>query len=705
MTRRSVLTLLQAALLTGQAWAQPDAAAGSNEVQPSGAVLVQGGRLSLRAFDTPGAVHAVDAEAIASAGPQVNLSEALGAVPSVVSLNRNNYAQDLQISMRGFGARAAFGLRGIRLITDGIPASTPDGQGQSSTVALTSTEHIEVLSGPLALIHGNAAGGVIQTRTREAGPRPEARVLFTTGADGLQRSSMQLSGRTGAQQSVGLVADYSSFETQGWRAHSAAQRRQFNGVLTWDTAPGTRIRAVLNRFDMPLALDPLGLTAAQLAQPRSAGTGAQERRTRKTVSQEQIGAVLEHRLDPGLQLQARVFAGQRDNLQYQAGNTWVGLDRRFDGLGLQLQGDLRPREGIRLRWVAGLEREHAGEQRLGGQAMEGERTGVPNRREWNASGNRDLLAQWQADLGPAWSLTFGWRRSHVQLRSRDDLLEDGVDGSGAVQYRASSPVLGLTWHLADDLNLYLNQGRGFETPTLAEAAYTLVGNAVVGRFNPGLTAASSRHLEAGLKWHPASGTRVEAALYRIQTDDEITVARSAEGRTAFANATGTTRHGLELSARHAFSPQWRATGALNLMQVRYDNAFNRVAAGHALPAIPGQQLFAALQWSAQGLAPAGQGPCDAPCTGTDLTLEGVIRSRLWADDANTAAAPGYGVLNLRWRQRWHWGPAQLLAFAGIENLGNRRFVGSVIVNQANGAYFEPGLPRHWTVGMQVQVRP
>lgn len=705
MRWRSILAGLHSAMVLGTAAAQvapaprpTTAEITDNTDLVADTLQVQGGRLTLRGFDTPGAVHVVDAQAIGAAGPMVNLSEALGTVPSIVSLNRNNYAQDLQLSLRGFGARAAFGLRGIRLITDGIPASTPDGQGQSSTVALSSTARIEVLTGPLALIHGNASGGVIQTWTREADPTPQAHLLQVIGSDGLQRSSVQISGRAGDRKQLGLVADFSTFETQGWRAHSAAQRRQFNGVLSWEMAPGTRIRGVVNRFEMPLALDPLGLTAAQLDDPSQAGTGAQERRTRKIVTQEQIGAVLEHRLGTGVQLQGRVFGGQRDNLQYQAGNTWVSLDRRFHGLGLQLQGDLRLDPDFRLRWVAGIEREHAGEQRQGGAAIDGERSGPLTRQEWNASTNDDLFAQLKADLGPALSLTAGWRHSRVELRSRDHWLLDGVDGSGAVRYRAGSPVLGLTWHLRETLNLYLNHGRGFETPTLAEAAYTLAGSSVLGRFNPELAAAASQHLEAGLKWHTASGTRLEAALYRIHTDHEIAVARSVAGRTAFANATSTTRRGLELSGRHPLTPHWRATAALSLIHARYDMAFNRVAAGSALPAVPGRQLFAAVQWAAQGLA----GPGERPRPGAELALEVVARSRLWADDANTAAAPGHGLLHLRWRQRWHWGPAQLQALAGIENLADKRFVGSVIVNQANGAYFEPGLPRHWTLGLQVQ---
>ena len=207
--------------------------------------------------------------------------------PGVVALNRNNYAQDLQISIRGFGARAAFGLRGIRLITDGIPATIPDGQGQASTVSLTSAERIEVLTGPLAQLYGNSAGGVIQTFTRQAGAQPEALGQLTWGSSGLQRYDAQLSGRSGR---VGMVADYSEFSTQGWRAHSAARRKQFNSVITAELQEGTRLKLVASVFDMPEAQDPLGLTAAQLAaNPRQAGNNALINNTRKSVDQRQIG--------------------------------------------------------------------------------------------------------------------------------------------------------------------------------------------------------------------------------------------------------------------------------------------------------------------------------------------------------------------------------------------------------------------------------
>jgi len=283
------------------------------QAQTSDEVTVQSGRLAQKQWDAPASLRVIDGEAIRNAGAQVNLSEALAQAPGVVALNRNNYAQDVQISIRGFGARSAFGLRGIRLITDGIPATTPDGQGQASTVSLTSAERIEVLTGPLAQLYGNSAGGVIQTFTREAGAKPEAQVSSTMGNYGLRRHDVQLSGRTG---NVGIVADYSTLDIAGYRNNSAAQRKQFNAVVTTQLQEATRLKLMANMFDMPQAQDPLGLTAAQLkADPTQAGTGAITNRTRKSVQQNQVGAVLDHNFGNDLEMQWRAYTGTRDNTQ------------------------------------------------------------------------------------------------------------------------------------------------------------------------------------------------------------------------------------------------------------------------------------------------------------------------------------------------------------------------------------------------------
>lgn len=691
------LTLLSMGLLGGAARAQ--------DVSE---VWVQSGRLAQKQWDAPASLRVIDGEAIRNAGAQVNLSEALAQTPGVVALNRNNYAQDVQISIRGFGARSAFGLRGIRLITDGIPATTPDGQGQASTVSLTSAERIEVLTGPLAQLYGNSAGGVIQTFTREAGPQAELDASTTVGSYGLRRHDVQFSGRTGK---VGIVADYSTFDTDGYRKNSAAKRQQFNGVLSTQLQDDTRLKLVANLFDMPEAQDPLGLTAAQLqTDPQQAGTGAVAQRTRKTVKQDQLGVVLDHRFHADLHMQWRAYTGTRENLQYQASGTWVGLQRDFQGLGAQFKGQVRDFPQGAVDWVVGGDLDRTSERRQGGATEAGEKTGDLTRNERNQAGNTDVYAQanwhWTDAQGRnPYTFTAGVRRSQVTLENTDDLpLLDG-NGTGRVRYSATNPVLGITWHAGDTLNVYANWGKGFETPTLAEAAYTVDNNALKGLFNTGLLASRSQHTEAGVKWTPAAGSRIDAALFRITTENEIVTLRSAFGKTAFKNAARTLREGAEMSWQNDWGHQWRSQLSLAMLQAQYDADFTSgttpIAAGKRMPGIPEQQLFASLQWAQNGFA----SKTNPRPQGWSASVDAVARSALWANDLNDADArvAGQGVMNLRLRHRSLWGAVRAEAWMGLDNATDKAFVGSVIVNQAAKQYFETGLPRQWMAGLKLSM--
>ncbi len=248
-------------------------------------------------------------ETIEFAGPGVNLSEALNRVPGITVLNRQNYSQDLQLSIRGFGSRSTFGIRGVRLIVDGIPATMPDGQGQASNVALSSAGRVEVLRGPLAQLYGNAAGGVVQVFTDMEFERPTTTLSGSVGPYGQNKVGLKF-GAAGPNDAV--VFDASTFHTDGFRPHSKANRDQINGKWQHDFGADSRFSLVINSLDQPVSLDPLGLNAAQFRDggPATRSTSlAQD--PRKTVLQQQIGGVLEQRLG-GTQLTARLYFGQRD---------------------------------------------------------------------------------------------------------------------------------------------------------------------------------------------------------------------------------------------------------------------------------------------------------------------------------------------------------------------------------------------------------
>jgi len=663
-------------------------------------VVVSASRTGQRSFDAPAAIQLVDRATIESAGPQVNLSESLNRVPGLTILNRQNYAQDLQVSIRGFGARSAFGIRGIRLLIDGIPATTPDGQGQGSSISLTSTDRIEVLRGPLAQMYGNSAGGVIQAFTRDAPERPEFGAQYYVGANGMHRADVQYAGRING---YGLVADYSTFSTDGYRANSKTERKQFNGKLSFEVQDRTHVNVVVNQFDMPLALDPLGLTAAQMAaNPEQAGTNAVSRGVRKEVRQNQIGSALVHTLDADRFVSARAYYGTRDNVQYQAGippatptGAWVGLNRVYYGAGLQYNAQTRL-GATPLTWVAGYEFDRSRETRKGGAAAVGVKTST-TRNEDNQAENSDFFAQATARVSDHVSVVGGLRYSTVRFSSDDHFLSDG-NGSGATRFDATSPVLGLTYHASDSVNLYANYGKGFESPTLVEVAYRGAG---VPAFNTSVNASSSQHYEVGAKWAPSPRSRLDFAVFQIDSTEEIVVASSTGGNSTFKNAPGTQRTGWELSGSTLLTPHVRATLAASMVDASFSQTFtsgaNTVASGNKIPGIPQSFVFSEVLWSQQKLDTGKK----ASTLGSQAGIEFTQAGRLFANDVNTASADGYATFNLKASHGWSVGSGSLTTYARIDNLTDQRYVGSVIVNQASSQFYEPAPGRNWTLGLRL----
>ena len=649
------------------------------------------------AFDTPASVDVIDAATLHDGQLQVNLSEALARVPGLVAQNRQNYAQDLQISSRGFGARSTFGVRGIRLYVDGIPASGPDGQGQVSHVDLPSAARVEVLRGPFSALYGNSSGGVISLFTEDGGPGTVVHGSTAAGSDGVQRHNVRLSGQQG-------IARYhlsaTRFETDGWREHGAAQRTTLNGKMKLQLAGATQLTLVANSVEMPDVQDPLGLSRAEFAaNPRQATPAALAFDTRKTVRQQQLGAVLDHRVGARDSVLLTLYGGDRSTLQFQSipvavqappthpGGV-IGLGRRYDGIDA--------RWIHRTRWLGlpatvtgGVAVDEAREARRGWQNFVGATLGVQGalrRDEVNRARTSDQYVQAQWVLGERWSASAGLRHSRVRMDSGDRYIVAGNgDDSGTVSFGATTPVAGLVFHANDGLNLYVSAGRGFETPTLNEVAYRPGG---LPGLNFGLRAATSRQWEAGAK-AMAGPWRATVALFEARTADEIGVLGSAGGRSVFRNACATRRQGLEASLAGAW-PAWFANAALTLLDARYLGG-SAVPAGNRLPGVPAATAFAELGWRDRA-------------SGFEAAIEMRHVGRVWVDDANSDAAGAATTANVRLALRQAQGRWSMSEFIRVDNVAGRRYAGSVIVNEANGRFFEPAPGRTWLAGVEAAWR-
>jgi len=658
-------------------------------------VVISASGQEQKSFDAPAAIQAVGQDVIEAAGPRVNLSESLNRVPGITVLNRQNYAQDLQLSIRGSGSRAPFGIRGSRLIVDGIPATMPDGQGQASTISLASAQRIEVLRGPLAQLYGNSSAGVVQVFTADGPARPELRFSVDAGAYGLMRYGVQAAGQQGG---VNYVVDYSDFRTDGWRANSAAQRRQLNAKLRTNLGDDTRLTIVANVFDQPVSGDPLGLTRAQMtANPRQADARSTDYQAGKDVSQRQLGAVVDHRIDGDSELMARVYAGQRDldnrlsiplaaQLPATSAGGVVQLDRRYSGAGVRYSRRDAVGQG-QVRYSVGLDVERMGEHRQGFINNFGAQ-GALKRDEDDTVQSTGLYAQADWLSNEHWSALAGLRTSRGAFKVNDIVIRPGnPDDSGRASFSATHPVLGLTRHFGTESNLYVNVGRGFETPTFAELGY----RAGASGPNLALRDARSTMAELGFKTRLSEHQRLDVALFHIDTRDEIVVASSSGGRTFYTNAGQTRRSGIELAHSAQWTPQWRTHLAFSTLNARFAEAFSSggstVPRGNRIPGTPQRTLFGEVAWQPQ------------VWPGFTAALEMVHTGRMAVDDLNSDHTKAATVFHMRlgWEQRV--GAWRFKQYVRVDNLGDKAYVGSVIANESNRRFFEPAPGRQWGLGM------
>jgi iron complex outermembrane recepter protein len=690
------------------------AASGSDapELAP---IVVTATRVAESSADLPVSIDLVDAVAMHRGQLQENLSESLVTVPGVSAQSRQNYAQDLQLSIRGFGARSSFGVRGVRLYSDGIPGTMPDGQGQFSQFDIGSADRIEVLRGPFSALYGNSSGGVIAIFTQDALPGYQVGAAVDYGSFNTQRYALNTGGEDGI---VNYVVDASHFQTDGYRVHSDAERNHFNTKVRIEPNDNSKLTVVANVVQTPYVDDALGLTTAQVAaNPTSAGVGAIPYNTRKNLSQEQLGVAYDEQLNSNDSVTATVYAGHRETTQFQAipeatqaaaplyPGAVIALDRAYYGVDWHAT-DQREVAGMPLKLTGGLAYDDLEEGRKGYANYSGSQLGVEGalrRDEANHVYDLDQYLQAEWDPTERWLVIAGVRNNDVDVTSHGHLpVLDDADSR--LHYGAVNPVAGVTYRASSAVNVYASYGKGFETPTLNDLAYRSINGSLPG-LNTSLKPARSNNYEVGVK----AGTdrvRADLAAFYIKTVDELAVLQNSSGRTVDQNIGETTRRGLELALDGNWAGGFSARVAYTYIRAVVAQSYytcvaapcnplpalgggapvnpadplpatyRYVAAGRYLPAVPMNSLYTGLTWS---YAPLG----------FSATMEVESRARIYADDANSSAAPSYWLSNLRAgfeqdSKRWH-----LSEYARVDNLANRAYIGSVIVNETNSRFFEP----------------
>lgn len=638
-------------------------------------------RTPLPVARAPFAVSAVEDAAIRGGRPGMALDEALAGVPGVQVDNRYNHALGERISVRGFGARAQFGVRGVRVLVDGIPATMADGQTTLNHVDLGSIARAEVARGPAGALYGNASGGVVHLTTA---PPPDGPIAgawrVTGGADGLLRLHGAVGGRAG---DAWWRASASRLRYDGFREHADAD--------TWLAGATGGVRGATRDLSLSFhaarydARNPGGLTDTAAARdPHQAFAGNKSFRTGEVGRHAQLGARLRQALGPAV-LEASAYGltrsvdnpipGRIVDVERRAGGARASLSAPFLGTG---------------RWTAGgeaaLQRDARGNyQNVGG--TRGDVTLLQRERVTSAA----AFAQAAAPLGPRVDVLAALRWDRVRFSVRDRLVsESNPDDGGFRTMSRWSPSAGVAVRPGAGVTVYANVATAFETPTTTELANRPTG---AGGFNPDLQPQRTRSFEAGAR-AMRGGTAFELAAYHARIRGALVPFEvpDAPGRQFFRNAGSAVHRGVEAAASSRISEPLRARVAYTLTDARFDEYAVGAATydGNRVPGVAPHRVQAALGWE------DAEGPF--------AWAEGRWSSRTQVNDANDQSSPAHTVVDVRggWRGL-RVGGARTMPFVGITNLLDRAYNASVVVNAFGRRYFEPGPGRALYAGVEVEV--
>lgn len=679
---------------------------------------VEATRTDTTYLQTPASVFRIDAPQVDTSS-QVNLTEVVKGVPSLQIRNRENYAQDLQLSMRGFGARSTFGVRGIRLYVDGIPATMPDGQGQTSNIDLSSLDHVEVLTGPFSSLYGNSSGGTILTSTKEGQGKDSIELSYSGGSHDKSRAGLVLQGGAKGANEPSYVISSSYFDTDGYREHSGAEKVLNNAKLSWNLDDGSKINWVTNYVKIH-ADDPQGLTREQWnANPKQVNDADNTYKIRKDIEQTQTGVTWSKPINDKNELYAMAYLGNRQVTQYQSipKSTQEANENQAGGV-IDFE---RNYYGADLRWTGKeLLTNTTVSVGVAFDAMDEDRKGFENfnvdgiygvkgklrRDEDNTLWNIDpyLQASWQ--FLPTWRLDTGVRYSNVHYKSKDNYLSNGND-SGKTDYSKVLPSAALSWQILPELMAYVSYAKGFETPTFTEMAYQT--DISKSGFNFDLKPSTSDTYETGLKSQNGLGD-FTLAVFQTKTKNDIVSAGSLDGRSTFRNADKTLREGVEFAWNKKLWRDLIATASYTYLDATFDanvpeklNQDGKVLAsaipsGNVIPGIAKNQAYASLAWQ--------------PSHGLYGGLDVQYMDKVYVNDTNTDAAPSYSVTSANVGYTWMVDDWKIISFARVDNLFDKNYAGSVIVNDStqirvNGQmvpakrYFEPADGRNWSAGLRV----
>lgn len=645
-------------------------------------VTVQATRFETEDIKSPLATTSLAKSFIQRGQNQLSVNESLDAIPGLFALNGNNFSQDLRVSIRGFGARAAFGIRGVKVLVDGIPESTPDGQAQVDNLDLGVIENIEVVRGPSSGLYGNASGGVISFTTQNPTVNPFVEARIALGSYGLQQYQL----KTGQQKGkFGYLIHGIHVNTDGYRENSGMKNTILNGKFNFQLTDKSELQFLANYANSPQADDPGGINLAQAEEDRRS---ARDRNLSfmggEEIIQSRFALVYKNAIADNQQLEIKTWISNRDfanRLPFGFGGI-VEFDRTFTGLNVNYELHNDEVFGLPYRAKIGIDLQNQADDRTRFVNEDGVKGNMTlDQKETFLSFGAFLIQE--LSFSEKFTAMLGTRFDGVRLKATDNFLSNG-DQSGESTLNSFNPTFGLVYSASDAVNIYGNISSNFETPTLNELSNNPSG---LGGFNPDLMPQEATNYEVGIKGIVHNKLRYELALFNIKVKEEIVSFELADfpDQDFFRNAGSTNRKGVEASLTYNLASGLNAFLNYTYSDFKYDSF--RSFDGNFLPGIPKHNTFFALNYSRN--------------KGLFGSLQVRSIGELFAKDDNSVTVDGFTVINLKLGYRYNLTKGHIEPFFGINNLLGAEYFDNVRVNAFGSRFYEPAPTANFYGGVKV----
>ena len=656
-------------------------------------VIVTATRQDQSLADVSNAVSVVERDTIQAGRQQLGLDESLTRVPGIFFQNRYNFSQDLRVAIRGFGARANFGIRGIKVFVDDLPATLADGQSGVDDIDIGSVGRIEIIRGPSSALYGSASGGVMSLYTEDGPDTPFAEARVTVGEYDHQKYQLKFGGQTGK---LNYLVNGSYMESDGYRENSRVEHGLVNSKFRYEFDEDSDLTVIFNLVESPQADDSGGINQANVeadrrqAQPRNLSSNAGEE-----LEQQKVGWIYRKQFGENHEIRVRNYYLWRDfmaflpigsHIRFVADDGVVEFDRFFFGGGAQYTytGELMGRPN---QFTAGfdIDIQEDDRQRYSNDAGIQGALSFDQLEEAEAYGFyiRNVLA-----LTDALQLTLGGRYDIVDLSVADRFLTN-ADQSGELDFEEFSPSAGLTWSATDSVSVYFNYATGFETPTFTELANPARNLDVsLGGF-ASVDAQEAESFEIGARGLIGERVYFDIAGFIMEVDDEVVSVANIGNRTFFRNA-DTDRNGIEAAIVVDILEGLQLTASYTYSDFEFDSFPSRMdAEGKMLPGIPENQFFAELAYRHD--------------SGFYLSWDILLVDDLAVNNNNSVISDSYEVANLRAGHRLQMAGFELSPFIGINNLFDTKYMSNLRLNGFGGRVFEPAPTLNVYGGVSVRL--